>query len=302
MKGMIAIEKRIIKNMVPNDVVRLKEMGNIIELMSAEHRNAKCRIRRLNANEYVEVGTGEVKAFKHILNRSEALNEVRQTLGRLRDIINTNVVDVDKCKWVTLTYADNMTDTTRLYADFKSFIRRARKSLGKFEYIVAMEPQGRGAWHAHMIMLFDDKAPFIKNDEMAELWQQGFTTTKKIESVDNVGAYLTTYLTDIDYEEYRSQALFNKQNNQEIQEKNVDGEEKRFVKGARLHLYPPKFNIYRKSRGIRMPEVKYVHEKDAQKKVSAATLTFERTYEIKSEDSDFCNILNYRQYNKKSNT
>lgn len=62
-------------------------------------------------------------------------------------------------------------------------------------------------------------------------------------------------------------------------------------------MYPPKFNIYRQSRGIKKPVVSYETEKEAQKKVSAGTLTFEKTIELSDSDSQFSNTINYRHYN-----
>ena len=38
-------------------------------------------------------------------------------------------------------------------------------------------------------------------------------------------------------------------------------------------------------------------EKEAQKKVSAGTLTFEKTIELTDSDSQFSNTINYRHYN-----
>ncbi|PBH18006.1 hypothetical protein BGV21_21115, partial [Clostridioides difficile] len=121
---------------------------------------------------------------------------VRASLRRLRDYLNTNITDVSHCKWITLTYSENMTDTKRLYDDFVKFNKRLKYYINKeldltYEYIVAMEPQGRGALHCHMAMIFETDAPFIPNSKMSELWKQGFTVTKKLDDVDNVGAYLT---------------------------------------------------------------------------------------------------------------
>ena len=85
----------------------------------------------------------------------------------------------------------------------------------------------------------------------------------------------------------------------EIREVEIKGsnEKKSIIKGARLHMYPPKFNLYRASRGIKKPLVTYETEKEAQKKVSAATLTFEKTIELTDSDSQFSNTINYRHYN-----
>lgn len=287
------------------DEVRVKEMGNIVEVMYSERKNHQIFIKKLSDSEYIDLRTGEVKQCEKIDNRAGNLNSIRQSLGRLRDLLNTNITDTSRCRWVTLTYSENMTDPKQLYEDFKKFNMRMRYNLSKeghsYEYIVAMEPQGRGAWHAHIVMLFDGQAPYIDNDFMAQTWSHGFTTTKKLEDVDNVGAYLTAYLGDMDFNDYRN--LSDEEKDQVkvygIKEVDVKGstEKKSIIKGGRLHMYPPKFNLYRCSRGIKKPIVSYESEKSAQKKISAGTLTFEKTIEISDSNSQFKNTINYRHYN-----
>lgn len=304
--------KKLDENVRPKDwdVVRIKEMGNIIEVMYQEKRNNGNVTKKINANQYIDIRTGEVKEFKHIENRAQAINDVRKSLGRLRDYINTNVTDISKCKWVTLTYKENMTDSKRLYNDFKKFNKKMSYHLAKegykYEYIVAMEPQGRGAWHCHLLMIFDCKAPYIDNNEfMAKMWGHGFTKTKDLDgSVDNLGAYLTAYLADMEFQESIETGLIHYAvNNNKYSLSHVEtGEDgkltKGFIKGLRMVLYPPKFNIYRCSRGIKKPEISYDSEFRAQKKISAATLTFERTIKLVDNDSDYSNTINYRYYNK----
>lgn len=299
--------KKLEENVRPDtsEEVRVKEMGNIVEVMYSDKKHGDITIKKLDSDTYVDLRTGEVKTFNKIENRAGLLSEVRKSLGRLRDLLNTNIIDVKSCKWVTLTYEENMTDAKKLYEDFKNFNKRMRYYLkdNPYEYIVAMEPQGRGAWHAHMVMIFEGNAPYIANDIMSKIWGHGFTTTKKLEDVDNVGAYLTAYLGDMDIEDLKNMS------DEEIRnvsgfgikeiETEVDGKKisKSIIKGGRLHMYPPKFNIYRFSRGIKKPIVNYELEFEAQKKVSAATLTFEKTIELSDTDSTFKNILNYRHYN-----
>ena len=285
------------------DEVRIKEMGNIIEVMYSERTNHKIYIKKISDKEYIDLRTGEVKECNQIENRAGNLSSVRQSLGRLRDLLNTNITDVSKCRWVTLTYAENMTDPRKLMKDFEKFNKRMSYKLFKdgfkYEYIVCMEPQGRGAWHAHMVMIFNQKAPYIPNDDMAAIWGHGFTKTKKLEDVDNVGAYLTAYLGDMDMSEFKNLSE-EEQNSMRIfgiKEVEIDGVSKSILKGARLHMYPPKFNLYRASKGIKKPVVSYETEKEAQKKVSAGTLTFEKTIELSDSDSQFSNTINYRHYN-----
>lgn len=185
------------------DIVSLKKMGNILEVTYAQHKNNKQRIKKIDNENYIVLSTGELKEVNHISSRADNKAQVSQSLKRLRDYINTNVIDVTKCKWITLTYKENMMDTKRLYKDFEKFVKRFKYKYGKFEYIVACEPQARGAWHLHCIIIFDKIAPFIPNDEIASLWKQGFTKTSKLDNIDNIGAYLTAYLGDMEYEEFK---------------------------------------------------------------------------------------------------
>ena len=50
---------------------------------------------------------------------------------------------------------------------------------------------------------------------------------------------------------------------------------KAVIKGARLHLYPSGFNLYRCSRGVKRPEVLHMTEGEAQQIIGAAPLTYE---------------------------
>jgi len=299
--------KTIEGGFIPNslDQVRIKEMGNIVELMYSDKKNSKIVIKKVSNDEYIDLRTGEVKQFQKMDNRACNLNEVRASLGRLRDYLNTNIVDTSKCRWVTLTYAENMTDPKQLKKDFEKFNKRMKYYLkdNPYEYIVAMEPQGRGAWHAHLVMIFENNAPYIENSIMAAKWGLGFTVTKKLENVDNVGAYLTAYLGDMDMADYKNLSSEEQDQLKVYGIKEVEIEEngkkvtKAIIKGGRLHMYPPKFNLYRCSKGIKKPVVTYETELQAQKKISAGTLTFEKTIELSDTDSQFKNTINYRHYN-----
>lgn len=307
------LEVKTIENIevCDNARVRVKEMGNIIEIMYSDTYESKCSIKRLDSDTYLDLRTGETKEFKKMENRACDMASVKKTLGRLRDYINTNVVDVKKCKWITLTYRDNMTDTGKLYRDFDNFNRRLRKELGFYEYIASMEPQGRGAWHCHVILIFENMVPYIPNDVVWRCWSpKGFkarlkdgkgydyVVTKKLDDVDNVGAYLTAYLGDMEYGDFSDNLDgINFNRSYEIKELEIDGKSKRYIKGGRLHLYPSKFNIYRCSTGIKKPIVYYDTERNAQKKVSAGTLTFQKSVQLSEQTTNFSKVLDYRYYN-----
>ena len=188
----------------PYQSVKVTEMGNVTEVKYMSHQNCKATIRVLPGGEkYVIIDTGEVKDIVHHETRADQRQSLYRTFQNARAIINTNVVDVSKVRWCTLTYAENMTDPKRLYKDFFNFNKRfqyycEKHGHGKAEYIVMMEPQERGAWHCHLLYIWDCKAPFIPNEEFAKLWGYGFVKIKKLDNVDNVGAYLTAYLGDME--------------------------------------------------------------------------------------------------------
>ena len=294
-----------------NTIVSCKEMGNIYELCYQDKVNDQILIKKINENEYIYLPTGEVLQCNHITNRSQSLFQVGQSLKRLRDYINTNVVEPKNCKWVTLTYKENMTNTKRLYEDFKKFIKRFNYHFKeyKFEYIVAMEPQGRGAWHAHLILIFDRLAPYIPNKTIEKLWQQGFCKTKKLDNVDNVGAYLTAYLGDIEYTDKNFKDALKNMSFVAVKEVNeIEGiklkEPKKFIKGGRLYMYPPKFNLYRCSRGIKKPKKYLIDYETARKKIGLSQPTFSSAIKLidvidLSGDIQFQKTIAYEFFNTK---
>ena len=190
----------------PKAPVTVKVCGNVIEVRHSGQGAPEITIEKLSADEYLDKRTGEIKEFQHTENRAENTASVAQTLRNLRDLINANLTDPERALWVTLTYREIMTDQERLYRDFHAFWKRflrwqAKAGQEQAEYIAAAEPQGRGAWHLHLLLLFPGKAPFIPNSEMARLWGQGFTKTKSMKGVDNPGMYLTAYLGDMELPE-----------------------------------------------------------------------------------------------------
>ena len=226
------------------------------------------RYRKLSQNKMVDIMTGEIIEVENSKNRGEQLWSLGSSIRRLRMIINANFFGEPNELFITMTYAENMQDIKRLYRDFKNFYDRLKRRYKeyKFEYINAIEPQLRGAWHIHLLLkAMNVQYLYIPNDEIAELWRYGFTKTKRIENVDNIGAYLSAYLTNLE-----------------------DG-----GKGARLYLYPPGMNLYRCSRGIKRPEIAFNNlGLDDRYKV------YEKQFEITQGD-EVVNKVTIKQYNLK---
>ena len=290
----------------PNLAVKVTEMGNVIEVQYMSRRNCKQTIQMLQGGEqFVICATGEIKDVEHHNTRKDNKKGLYKTFANARAVINANVTDVSKVRWCTLTYAENMTDPKRLYEDFRNFNWRfqyycKQKGYSNPEYIVMMEPQGRGAWHAHLLYIWQDqKAPYIANQEFREMWGHGFVRIKKLDNVDNVGAYLTAYLGDMEIDEMDFSKAVGKQCKVvEVEDEDGKKVKKAIVKGARLDLYPANFNMLRCSRGVKRPVSEMMSQEEANKKVSAATKTFESAIKLTDNENDFETVIIREQYNK----
>ena len=287
-------EKPIIKS---NDLVTVTKMGNITEIQHMQKMNRQVRIRKLNKYQYVELETGEIKDFELSENRSENANSLRQTMKKMRYLINNNFYGKKNELALTLTYAENMTDTKRLEEDLESFMDKLRykfQGKSKIEYIHVIEPQERGAWHSHTLLKFVDlKYIYIPNDEIRTMWGQGIVKVKHLNNVDNIGAYLSAYLTDLPLnDENVASAMLN---GKKVIEKEIDGKKKRFIKGGRLHMYPRDFNFFRKSRGIKYPDRKKMKYQEAKKEVGSAKPNFSSVTNI--ENDGFTNTISFEEYN-----
>lgn len=281
------------------DLVTVTKMNHIVEVQHMQKMNRKAHIKKLDKDRYIYLGSGEIKEFNHIENRSQSFNSLRQTFKKLRYLINNNFTGAGNELHVILTYAENMTDTKRLYKDYEKFIKRLRykyKDISSIDYISVVEPQGRGAWHCHLLLRFNDiDKVYIENSMLAELWGHGFVTIRSLKDVDNIGAYLSAYLTDVELTEENIISLVD--TDYVIVVKEVNGQEKNIVKGGRLHLYPSGMNLFRKSKGIVYPERQRMKYKEIKKIVGSAKPTYEKS--IKIENDDFTNTINYEQYNLK---
>lgn len=301
--------ERIESNKEPDldSVVQLKKMGNIYEIKSMS-KTPTMPIKKLDKDHFVQIETGEVKSFNHNEKRIDNLSSVSQSIKHMREYINANITNPKNVLFITLTYAENMQDTDKLYQDFKRFNMRLKYYLNKNklpspEYFLVVEPQARGSLHGHLLLIFQESAPFIPNEKLADIWGHGFVKTKSLKNVDNIGAYLSAYLGDMELDE---SILINNYNAKgfkvvESVEENSQRRSKAIVKGARLKLYPKGFRIFRKSKGIVAPEIISCTYAEALKEIGNSTLTYAKTIKISDDDGKTCNIINYRHYKKKQN-
>lgn len=285
---------------IPEDkIVTLTKMNHISEVQCMEKRNFKPTIKKLNDKEYLNLATGEILEFQ---NRAESrkgnIDSMYRTMKNLRYLINNNFVGAKNELFLTLTYRDYIRDPKTLYKDLDKFYKRLRykfKDITSIDYLNVSEPRGDGVWHCHILLRFNDlQKIFIPNNELADLWGHGYTKTKSINKVDNIGAYLTAYLTDMELGEIDQEYL---------EENDIQGyvvktvKDKKFVKGARLHMYPVGMNIYRCSRGIKKPERINMSYGKAKKYIGDGAPTYFNKVLI--NNGDFENSIVYEYYNTK---
>lgn len=126
---------------------------------------------------------------------------VRDARNKVRRLALSNFGHSDK--FITLTYKKNMTDIDQADKDFKNFIKRFKYHFGveELKYLAVREFQQRGAIHFHLVCNWDKH--FTSENEIRkserllgkEIWKQGFVDIKQIDHVDNIGAYISKYMT-----------------------------------------------------------------------------------------------------------
>ena len=168
--------------------VKLKTAGNTSVAQFTAGNNKTCTVRNLSKDTYLDVRTGEVKQKKKSESRYQSPKSVRKSINHLMDLIRCNATEPAKCKWITVTYEEVMTDGKQAFLDVKLFLRKLKRYLAKqiditagqqsFNYITIAEPQGErhgNSWHMHILLIFEDIAPFIENEMISELWSHGIT-------------------------------------------------------------------------------------------------------------------------------
>lgn len=134
-----------------------------------------------------------------ILNRS-----LRRTKRNVERIVNANAGQYSdnknrphSTKFVTLTFAENKKDLSEAGVFLRNFFKRFNyertgEKINHLRYVAIPEFQKRGAVHYHILFF---NLNFIDAKELAKLWPHGFVKINKVDTVSNIGKYMTKYLT-----------------------------------------------------------------------------------------------------------
>lgn len=191
------------------------------------------RIDRINEHCYYVRSTEEIRFYQHgeTGTKSDHMRSIKRAFNNLKKLINCNYDTPEHVRFVTLTYAENMQDNSRISGDFRRFVRRMKQSYGDFRWLYVKEQQGRGAWHLHCLLFFDRPAPYMPNTDsdhpVRDMWGHGWVTVEAVrKDANNLGNYLCAYMTD---------------------------DKETGKKGARLLNYEAGVRLYNCSRDVRRP-------------------------------------------------
>lgn len=228
--------------------------GDVVELYEYEYGVAVGEVVRNRKGK----GTGSPDLDDREKAREKALQRARRELRRL---INANVGRHGyKDVFLTLTFAENVMDVEKANYEFKKFRQRLEYELKrKLKYVCVVEFQKRGAVHYHVLFF---GLPYVPAEAVREVWRNGFIKLNVIDNVDNVGAYVSKYMSKSMVEDER-------------------------LRGKKCYF---------SSRGLFKP-VEKVLEKEEIDRLRAGLSRF-RVYEAEFE-SEYTGSIRYEQYNLK---
>jgi len=155
----------------------------------------------------------DIYDYTKILHKATKKQEIKtkfsisRTRTNLRRTANSNQ---QLNKFLTLTFAQPVTDLQTANKLFNTAIKRILRAKPYFEYLAVVEfqkdtdyhgnikPQG-GSVHYHLLcnIVMPDNMDIFLWERMFSLkyWKNGFVKIKDIQSVDNMGAYFCKYLS-----------------------------------------------------------------------------------------------------------
>lgn len=180
--------------------IKLVDCRHTVHVTMCQHTPSRePRIDRINDDFYYVRSTSEIRPYQHgeTGTKSDHVRSIKRAFNNLKKLINCNYETPANVRFITLTYAENMQDNSRISDDWRRFLRRCKQRYGSFRWLYVKEKQGRGAWHLHALLFFDYPAPFMDNSEVRAMWGHGFVRIEAVrDDANNLGNYLCAYMTD----------------------------------------------------------------------------------------------------------
>lgn len=92
----------------PDDFVTVTLMNDIYEVQYLQKSNRQNNILKIDSDRYVIKSTGEIKYYEHTETINQSENSIKQTMKKLRYLINANFSGRKNELWATLTFKDTI--------------------------------------------------------------------------------------------------------------------------------------------------------------------------------------------------
>lgn len=114
--------------------------------------------------------------------------------ARIRRLIAANVnAYAQKPKFITFTFAKNVTELKEAHLMWAEFTRKMREEFGPLKYLAVVEFQKRGAIHYH-VLYFNLPFRYGIKTLLQKTWGHGWVKLITVKHVKNLGAYVSKYL------------------------------------------------------------------------------------------------------------
>lgn len=202
---MIGGERTIFKKMIfsGNNIELLSFEGGIRVGHSFPRRKQKRRKKNSQPKQLAIFDGHHYKLINH-----EATEE--ELKPRLSSYIRTknNIKRLAWCNsneflsFLTLTFEENISNFDKANYELKNFLKKIRRRYPDIKYLGVCEFQKRGAIHYHFLL-----NTFHDANDLAKIWKNGFIKINKLRNKNNLGSYITKYLTK---ENFLDNRFFNK--------------------------------------------------------------------------------------------
>ena len=171
---------------IPNNAkVKMIKAGNRIIIKNSWKSNSNLKhYKKLPGGKYEDKNTNTIKEYKKSEYKSKV--SINKNMKQLKLLLLCNFLPNHNTLFLTLTCRNDVTDIKEIREYTRQFIRRLKRKYQQYEFLYVYKFE-RGSsctkWHVH-ILLRDTKnkeiANVITNEDITELWKQGFTCIKQV--------------------------------------------------------------------------------------------------------------------------
>lgn len=158
-------------------VTKFKAQKKVDITSTSTKNNILQNYKKVNADEYVNTITGELKNYEKNVIKPE--KSVKRSMRQLEKILQNNFSGEDDEYFITFTTEEETKDINVIKSYFKSFLKQFKRYYRnqiKYAYVLEMQYM-RESWHIHMIVKGIRR---LSNKFVEKIWQRGITRTTKI--------------------------------------------------------------------------------------------------------------------------